>query len=645
MSEESRPTPSFGSARRGYNRQDVDTYLREIEERLDELEKDRSILQARLTDFSEGAADVRGEIDAVGEDVDRILRAAEAASEGMRSRASEESARWRAEADAKARETLAQAQEAAEHIRGDAWDTATEVLEQAKHQYRGVLQQSQQESLTVRAEAEREAHQLVANARRNIEEETRKARMDSELMVAQARSETDKLIETAKREAEAAQERAKVLEQRRAELMAELDTAQAAISQLDSDLEKRKASLQAAGFDDSTVRVVPAEEPEKEWLDEERSVRLVSASEFGDSGPVDADDLVAEVVRLREESRRAELEPPAPEILQAATEEPEPEVAEPVLPAAPQPVVEEVAPAPVVEIEPEIEPEPEPEPAVELEPEPVVEPEPEPEPEPTALADDLNDLFTSLRGAGPPSGESSLNGSTSATAEGASAVAVVEPQTDWTVNPFDLRDRLLLPIANRSLRDVKRSIVDAQNQMLEELRTKPVEWEPDVTLLESAFGDDLRRLAQESHVAGYAAAAELSGVDTTPHPDVEPEDPTPQVSNALGEELSEAMRKSREAEAGEREMAAAISKVFRTWRTDGAERWLRAASFSAYHDGLLWGLAELGVSKVRGVVNGSSCSECPGRVGERWTPGDTLPEGTGIPPIHVDCQCTLAPAD
>ncbi|MDH3425817.1 MAG: DivIVA domain-containing protein [Acidimicrobiia bacterium] len=635
MSEESRPTPSFGSARRGYNRQDVDTYLREIQARLDELEKDRSILQARLTDFSEGAADVRGEIDAVGEDVDRILRAAEAAAEGMRSRASEESARWRAEADAKARETLAQAQAAAEHIRGDAWDTATEVLEQAKHLYRGVLQQSQQESLTLRAEAEREAHQLVSNARHNIEEETRKARMDSELMVAQARSETDKLIEAAKREAEAAQERAKVLEQRRTELMAELDTAQAAISQLDSDLEKRKTSLQAAGFDDSTVRVVPAEEPEKEWLDEERSVRLVSASEFGDSGPVDADDVVAEVAKLREESQRAELEPPAPEVLEVEPEEPELEVAEPVLVAAPEPVVEEVAPDPVVE----------PEPAVEPEPDPVVEPEPEPVVEHIALADDLNDLFTSLRGAGPPSSESSLNGSNSATAEGASAVAVVEPQTDWSVNPFDLRDRLLLPIANRSLRDVKRSIVDAQNQMLEELRTKPAEWEPDVALLESAFGDDLRQLAQESHVAGYAAAAELSGVDTTPHPDVEPEDPTPQVSNALGEELIEAMRKAREAEAGEREMAAAISKVFRTWRTDGAERWLRAASFSAYHDGLLWGLAELGVSKVRGVVNGSSCSECPGRVGERWTPGDSLPEGTGIPPIHVDCQCTLAPAD
>jgi len=126
---------------------------------------------------------------------------------------------------------------------------------------------------------------------------------------------------------------------------------------------------------------------------------------------------------------------------------------------------------------------------------------------------------------------------------------------------------------------------------------------------------------------------------------VEPEDPTTQVSGALADELHEALGHSREAEAGEREVAAALSKVFRTWRTDGAERWLRSASFSAYHDGLLWGLAELGVAKVRGIVNGSSCSECPGRLGERWTPGDDLPSGTGIPPVHIDCQCTLAPAD
>jgi hypothetical protein len=430
--------------------------------------------------------------------------------------------------------------------------------------------------------------------------------MESEKALARAKAESETLVENARREAEAAQERARVLEERRGELMAELETAQAAISQFESELEAKRASLSTAGIAPSTsVRVIPTEEPDQgEYFDAEQKVRVVSTTSLDELEPVDADDLVAEVERLHQQR-------------DAAADAPEP-APEPVVAAAPEPVIAAV-------------------------------PEPAPEPVPVAAdvavsesepaGDELEDLFTSLRAVDDqPSG----NGVTPSNGT-AAAVAVAPLQVVTGVDPFDLRDRLLLPVTNRALHELKRQIVDLQNIVLEEMRTQGDDFNPDRAEFESALGDAVRTLAAESLVAGFTASAELSGETTTPHPEVEPPDPTSEVAGALFDEVTEVMARSRQAEAGSRQLASAVSRVFRTWRTDGAERWLRAASFASYHEGLLWGLAELGTERVQGVVSGSSCSECPARIGEAWVPGEALPEGTGIPPVHVDCACSLVP--
>ena len=102
------------------------------------------------------------------------------------------------------------------------------------------------------------------SARQEMEEELRRTRMESDKVLARAKAESETLVENARREAEAAQERARVLEERRGELMAELETAQAAISQFESELEAKRASLSTAGTDPSTsVRVIPTEEPDR----------------------------------------------------------------------------------------------------------------------------------------------------------------------------------------------------------------------------------------------------------------------------------------------------------------------------------------------------------------------------------------------
>jgi hypothetical protein len=534
----------------------------------------------------------------------------------MRARASDDASRWRAEADAEARQVRTEAQSDAEQLRGSAWETGSRLLEQVKRYRDQLVRRADEEALSIRAGAEQEAHRHVAGARQEMEEESRRARMESEKMLARAKVESETLVEDARREAEAAQERARVLEERRGELMAELETAQAAISQFESELESKRASLSTAGIDPSgSVRVIPTEEPaEDDYFDEEQKVRVVSTPSLDELEPVDADDLVAEVERLHRQREAA-----------ASAPEPGPE---PVVAAAPEPAVTgEPAIAAVSDPAPEIAPAA----ADEAASVPASDPEP--------AADDLKDLFTSLRAVGDPS---SGNGATPSN-DTATAVAVASLQLVTGVDPFDLRDRLLLPITNRALREIKRQIVDLQNIVLEEMRTQGDDFAPDRAEFESALAGAVRTLATESLIAGFTASAELSGGTTTPHPEVEPPDATSEVAGALFDEVTEVMARSREAEAGNRQLASVVSRVFRTWRTDGAERWLRMASFASYHEGLLWGLAELGTEQVQGIVSGSSCSECPARIGEAWAPGEALPEGTGIPPVHVDCACSLVP--
>jgi hypothetical protein len=100
---------------------------------------------------------------------------------------------------------------------------------------------------------------------------------------------------------------------------------------------------------------------------------------------------------------------------------------------------------------------------------------------------------------------------------------------------------------------------------------------------------------------------------------------------------------TRVAGSGPREVSATVSRVFRAWRTDEAERWLRSVSRAAYHDALLGGLSVCGVDRVVGVVRGAPCAECPAGSGEAWAPGGDPPAGTVLPPAHLDCACTIVP--
>ncbi len=348
----------------------------------------------------------------------------------------------------------------------------------------------------------------------------------------------------------------------------------------------------------------------------------------------------------------------------AATEpavdaEPEPvAVSERVVDVEPEP---EPGTEPVAATEPAVDAEPEPaavaEPAANSEPEPGTEPEPAAEPEPPLEAEPapggegIDDLFSRLRGGG--SATPAVVVASAPEPEPVPEPAPAPPRERPPLravpaaagpDPFELRDRLLLPLTNKALRDAKRAIVDIQNVVLEELRTSGGEWSPEPGAFVAELGPTLAELSSASRSAGALAAAELSGADRPPDL-AEPETQEgPDVSAALREGLTQVLGRSAEAGGGPRQQSATVSRFFRAWRTDEAERRLRHAAFAAFHRGLLDACAELGVPAVAGRADGRTCAACPASTGEPWRPRDEPPNGTAIPPAHDDCSCTVVPA-
>jgi hypothetical protein len=192
------------------------------------------------------------------------------------------------------------------------------------------------------------------------------------------------------------------------------------------------------------------------------------------------------------------------------------------------------------------------------------------------------------------------------------------------------------------LREIKRQLVDLQNQALGGLRADD-EWSVGARFFATPFRADLALLATESTAAGIAAASEVIGDDVTlPAEDVPSDDPTDDLVAALSGSVDTALRRSREAEAGSRETASAVSRVFRAWRTDEAERRVRAVSFAAYHNGLVAALSEGGVARISAVSAGHGCPECPAGRGP-WEISGGPPPGTKMPPARVDCVCAVVP--
>ena len=269
------------------DRAEVGEYLDRVAGRLSSLEGEVAGIHDRLGQL--GITDLRdfkAEVDDLSAEIQAILNAALAAAEG---------ARTRARSDAEA--VLTQAQEASASARGDAWDAGSQLLEQADRTAAEMLAEAREDALFIRAEAEQDAKRLVTDARRQADEMVRSSREEGEKIVVIAKAESEAILEGARQSAEKAQERARALENRRTELLGELEAAESEIR----DLEATKAQARSAPA--VGPRVAPVGDDRTHWPQDEGAIRIVPAAETAPAAPhvtiIDAEEMAAEVAGMR----------------------------------------------------------------------------------------------------------------------------------------------------------------------------------------------------------------------------------------------------------------------------------------------------------------------------------------------------------
>lgn len=529
----------FRTAFRGFEPGEVKAVLEAAARRLEAIDTERRKLQS-LIDEAPEHRDLEDEFESLGREVTSILQAAREAAESMRERASLDATHWRTEATAEADRLRKEAAADAEALRRDAWVTGSELLEQSSTNAESMRANAERDVLTIMGEAEREAHRLTSAARREAEDVVRNATMDAEKVMNDATKRRDEIIDGANRQAAASQERTRALEQRRDELLDELENVRSTLTRLEGSLAERREVLDlASSAESSSVRVVhpPAEAKERWELGETVRVVPPEQPERAEPDPGLAEEVSQEVARTRDPVAEPETTP------------------EPV--EEPSPPVEEPTEAPSTEA-PSAE-------AGETEP-------PDPD-EPGA--DELEALFASLRGGGdtaPPAETAETEAATSIAAEDEPGDGV-----DW----IEVREERLLPITNRALRGVKKAVTEIQNVALDSLRTDEG-WEPDESAIAEAVHAELVAVWSESFAAGHAAAEQMSGAKVK-RPPTPSSGADTQFASALSGAVSAALDKAGE---GPRERQSAASRVFRVWRSDEAERRIRTIALGGYEAGI-----------------------------------------------------------
>jgi hypothetical protein len=594
------------SARRGYDHHAVEDLLRRARGAWAALQEEHQRLLSEI-DRAGGLEYLARDLGSVGGDVGRLLADAQEASRGLRERARSDSAARLAAAVVEARRLVAEAEAQSFHLRADAWAAAEETLLQAEEAHRSGLAAVDAEVLLIRAEAEQEAYRLVATAKREAQDITRGARFEAERTVLEIRAQPERILPVEPEPlapapvspAEPGAGRAR----RRRPPAAPEPAHEEVIRVIQPPGARRpaEAGLDPASYGDALAAEVEALRVTDEVpvVPVERAPARVAAApapapESAEAPPVTAEVEWAEAAPAEATPEDAGREAAAHSAAAASVVE----EAEAAVPSA-----ETAAPAPAA---------------------------------PAVRHPHLDDLFSRLRRSAPVAEPRSAEAAPPEVEAPAAA-----PSTAPRPDPLDLRERLLLPVQNRALRRVKEGIVELQNVALDSLRVSGG-WEglaAAAATLEAA----LDPVAEEGAEAGAAAAGVFIG-GPAPAPVITARSGT--MVRAMAADLSGQVKAAvgGSSSAGPLEVAAAVARVFRAWRSDEAERWVRAVAYASYHDSLLAGLTVSGVGAVAPVAAGLLCAECPAGRGEAWDPAGPPPAGTRRPPARPDCVCTVAPA-
>jgi DivIVA domain-containing protein len=549
-------TRQFDVVRKGYDRNQVELFLAQVARQFDTLES--SIAEAADNEIALGIDDSEAlarELATIGGEIDVILESARSAAEGMRVRATADAETRTSDAKTYVEESTSEADTQAHAARGSAWDEGSSMLEAATEEATSMVEEAETDALRIRAEAEREAIRYTADAKRASEEAIGAAESEAEGILSTSRAESERVLRAASQSAELAQERARALEDRRSELLVELESTRSSIGELETEFESKRQALEEPE---------PVSAPEYEDRTHQDAsggtVKIISGSKVVPLTPVDADSFVAEVAEMH---RSAAEEEPAEEIPETRYQIPEEE--EPVLDASlPQLAggdVEERDRGGIEESVASSQPEEEiPETRYQI---PEEEQPSAEEVEPSPVEDSIGSLFAQLREDTAASESESPTASdaesderraeSASSAEGASDADSGERRAE---GDFDAENAppgaSLIPVQNSALRTIKRQLVDLQNDALEHLRTDEA-WVPTEEFTDR-FSEPFSELAIAITDDGDdRGAASVFATD-------------------LYDAVSNAVVGAREAGSGDRAIAAATSKVFRTWRSDEAER-------------------------------------------------------------------------
>jgi DivIVA domain-containing protein len=578
----------FDVVRKGYDRNQVELFLAQVARQFDALET--QLADAANDAIAVGIDDPEAlvrEFSTIGSEIGVILESARSAAEGIRTRAATDADSWTSEARTHVEESTSDAETQSRAARGSAWEEGSSLLAAATEKAAKMVADAETDALRIRAEAEREAIRYTNDAKRASEEAIGAAENEAEGILSTSRAESERVLRVASQSAELAQERARALEDRRSELLVELESTRSSIGELETEFESKRQALE-----EPEPAPAPAYDERSHHDTGGGTVKIISGSQVVPLRPVDADSFVAEVAEMHRSAITEEIPQPPPvshqpvehvevsagpevvvgtsedvgshvQVLDTGHQTPDAEEQAPVPPPPPvsaagveergsvssqlpadraQPAVAESAQPPAATHQQEREQhDDEPEPTLEEDPV-VVEPS----------VDVIGSLFAQLRDDGQQQANERRQPSSRSGKPDTEASEVPEAEATAYEIPDVTHGESLIPVQNAALRTIKRQLVDLQNDALEHLRTDE-SWVPTEEFTDR-FSEPFSDLAAAITVDGDdGGAASVFATD-------------------LYDAVSNAVVGSREGGSGDRAIAAATSRVFRTWRSDEAER-------------------------------------------------------------------------
>jgi DivIVA domain-containing protein len=655
---------TFGTVFRGFDPNEVKSYLRRVSEELG-VARERQRHVEHLLAEAQGRAqapppplDEAGLMAALGEETARVLRTAREAAADMKAKAEENIERL-----------LHQAHEDAARIRGEA---------------EGVMALRSQEAAEVadqiRAEAEAEAEAMRARATDDVESIVEGARQQALVMIGEAKAARAKMLADIVRRRNVARIQVAQLRAGRERLLEAYRIVRGTLDEVTDNLGRAEDEARAAA-EEAGQRMAAEAGMELAVAETAEAVDAAAAAlEAELLGEPVAVDLAADVIDLAlpvhdevPDTSEAPLAPePEPETA-AAPDAPAPEpVTEPdQLPSAPLDIVEPPEDIEAVRIIVPVAGETDPEPEAHTDAEPAPEPEPEPvaepvaEPEPVAEAEApvvgepaVDDLFARIRAgraeavasaqkvlaetAAPEAANGNGNGNGNTP-----AVTADEPAGPTDDDLVGQRDAQLEPILAQLAKRLKRAMQDEQNDVLDRLRVH--KGRPSLTDVLPDAAEQGRRYRDIAGPLLEQAARAGAGFAGEPGAAVELADVVEGLADAVTGPLRTRLDEAFTAAAREDDDQAAtterVGAAYREWKMQRIERLAGDQAVAAFARGAFAATPE--GTTLRWVAHDLDglCPDCDDNALAGATPrGEAFPTGQLHPPAHGGCRCLLIPS-